>query len=303
MRTGGRFGRLLIVVALGCGLLGLTPLPASAAPNREPKHVTLTFVDRSRTQDDPTGARSAPVRTLVTEIYIPRGKGPFPLVLFAHGNAGNPGKLTQLLSAWGRAGYVVVAPTFPLTNDLNGAKSVTADFRNQPQDVRFVLDRVLRENGKKSSPLHGRIDPRRIGLAGHSLGGGTAYAVAFNGCCRDRRIDAVIAMDAVKLPFDGDYRFRGKPLLLIHLVKDPVVPFATSEGIYAVASPPKYLMALQQGVHFEPYEDVPNPHDQAVIDTTTAFWDAYVKHRNGSAKRIIRAGTQAGLSTVTAELR
>jgi dienelactone hydrolase len=293
----------VLVVALACSVVGLTPLPASARTGRDPKPVTLTFVDRSRPQDDPSGARAAPVRTLVTQVYVPRGKGPFPLVVFAHGNAGHPGKLTQLLSAWARAGYVVVAPTFPLTNDLNGAESVTVDFTNQPQDVRFVLDRVLRDNGRKSSPLHGRIDPRRIGLAGHSLGGGTAYAVAFNSCCRDRRIDAVIAMDAVKLPFDGRYRFRGKPLLLVHLVNDPVIPFTTSEGIYAVASPPKYLMALQQGVHFEPYEDVPNPHDQAVIAATTAFWDAYVKHRSGSARTVVRAGTQPGLSTVTAELR
>ena len=196
---------------------------------------------------------------------------------------------------------MVVAPTFPLTNDLNGAKSVTADFANQPQDVRFVLDRVLRENGRKSSPLHGRIDPRRIGLAGHSLGGGTAYAVAFNGCCRDRRIDAVIAMDAVKLPFDGDYRFRGKPLLLIHLVKDPVVPFATSEGIYAVAFAAEVPDGAAAGRALRALRGRANPHDEAVIDATTAFWDAYVKHRNGSAKRVIRAGTQAGLSTVTAE--
>jgi predicted dienelactone hydrolase len=228
----------LVAIALACGLVGLAPLPASAKTSREPKHVTLTFVDRSRPQEDPTGARSAPVRTLVTEVYVPHGKGPFPLVVFAHGNAGNPGKLTQLLSAWARAGYVVVAPTFPLTNDLNGAKAVPGDYRNQPRDVRFVLDRVLRENHKRTSPLHRRIDPRRIGLAGHSLGGGTAYAVAYSDCCRDRRIDAVIAMDALKLPFDGAYRFRGKPLLLIHLVKDPVVPFSTSEGIYAVAAPP-----------------------------------------------------------------
>jgi fermentation-respiration switch protein FrsA (DUF1100 family) len=303
MRTGGRVGRLALAVALAGSLIGLTPGASSAASTRDPKHITLTFVDRSRPQDDPTGARSAPVRTIVTQIYLPRDRGPAPLVVFAHGNAGNPGKLTQLLSAWARAGYVVVAPTFPLTNDLNGAKSAVIDFANQPQDVRFVLDRVLRANGKKSSPLHGRIDPRRIGLAGHSLGGATAYAVAFNRCCRDRRIDAVVTMDALKLPFDGSYRFRGKPLLLIHLVKDPVVPFSTSEGIYAVAAPPKYLMALQEGVHFEPYEDVPNPHDQAVIDATTAFWGAYVKHRHGNGKRIVRAGTEPGLSTVTSQRR
>jgi dienelactone hydrolase len=302
MRSGGRVGRALVLAALACGLVGLAPLPASAVKSREPKHVTLTFVDRSRPQEDPTGARSAPVRTLVTEVYMPPGTGRFPLVVFAHGNAGNPGKLTQLLSGWARAGYVVVAPTFPLTNDLNGAKAVPGDFRNQPQDVRFVLDRVLRENRRRSSALHHRIDPRRIGLAGHSLGGGTAYAVAFSSCCRDRRVDAVIAMDAVKLSFGGDYRFRDKPILLIHLVKDPVVPFSTSEAVYAVAAPPKYLMALQIGVHFEPYEDAPNPHDRAVIAATTAFWDAYLKHERGAAKRVIRAGTQPELSTVTAKL-
>jgi dienelactone hydrolase len=292
----------LVVAGLLCGLVGLAPRPASAATSPEPKHITLTYVDRSRPQEDPTGARSAPVRTLVTEAYVPGGKGPFPLVVFAHGNAGNPGKLTQLFSAWARAGYVVVAPTFPLTNDLGGAKAITIDYRNQPQDVRFVLSRVLRENRRRASPLRGKIDPTRIGLAGHSLGGGTAYAVAYSDCCRDRRIDAVIAMDAVKVPFDGHYRFRGKPLLLIHLVKDPVVPFSTSEGIYAVAAPPKYLMALQIGVHFEPYEDVPNPHDQAVIAATTAFWDSFLKHERGAAKRVIRAGTQPNLSTVTAQL-
>jgi dienelactone hydrolase len=302
MRSGGTFGRALIVAVVISALLGLTPLPASAKVGRGPKHVALTFVDRSRPQDDPTGARSAPVRTLVTDVYLPRGPGPFPLVVFAHGNAGNPGKLTQLLSAWARAGFVVVAPTFPLTNDLGGAKATPGDFTNQPADVRFVLDRVLRESRRRASALHHRIDPRRIGLAGHSLGGGTAYAVAYNDCCRDRRIDAVIAMDALKLPFDGGYRFRGKPLLLIHLRKDPVVPFSASEGVYAVAAPPKYLMALQIGVHFEPYEDAPNPHDEAVIAATTAFWDAYLKHERGAAKRVIRAATQPGLSTVTAKL-
>src|SRR3954463_11081764 len=105
-RMGRRVRRASVVVALVCALLGLAPLPASAARGGEAKHVSLTFVDRSRPQEDPTGARSAPVRTLVTEVYVPRGKGPFPLVMFAHGNAGNPGKLTQLLSAWARAGYV-----------------------------------------------------------------------------------------------------------------------------------------------------------------------------------------------------
>ena len=303
MLHGGRIGQVLIAGALAVGLVGVVPSTAGAA-ERDPKHHTLVFVDRSRATDDPTGTRSAPVRRLVTEVYVPRGKGPFPLIVFAHGNAGNPGKLTQLLRAWSRAGYVVVAPTFPLTNDATEGPSVIVDFVNQPADVSFVIDRVLRQARRAGTPLSGTVNPRRIGLAGHSLGGGTTYAVAFNDCCRDPRIDAVITMDAVRLPFgEDDYRFRNQPLLMIHLLDDPVVPFETSETIYAIAAPPKYLMALQTGVHFEPFEDVPNPHDDAVIAASTAFWDAYLKDRPGAARQVVRAGTEPGLSDVRSQLR
>jgi dienelactone hydrolase len=295
--------RAAVVLMIVVGLIGLVPTGAGAAGDHQVRHVTLTLVDHGRPTEDPTGARSADSRTLVTEVYIPRGKGPFPLVVFAHGNAGNPGKLTQMLGAWARAGYVVAAPAFPLTNDLTDAPSIIVDYVNQPADVSFVIDRVLRQARRPRSPLYRRVNAHRIGLAGHSLGGGTAYGVAFNDCCRDRRIDAVITMDAVRLPFgDNKYDFSGKPLLMIHIVGDPVVPFSTSEDIFAIAAPPKYLMALNQGIHFEPFENAPSPHDAAVIAATTAFWDGYLKHRPAARRHIVAAGTEAGLSRVTATL-
>jgi len=291
-------------LAFAVAIAGIAPTGAHAADDRRVRHVTMAFVDRSRPTEDPTGARSAPTRTLVTQVYIPRGKGPFPLIMFAHGNAGHPGKLTQLLSAWASAGYVVVAPTFPLTNDLTEAASIIIDFVNQPADVRYTLDRVLREAKRPRSPLYRRIDSRRIGLAGHSLGGATAYGVAFHPCCRDRRIDAVISMDGVKAPFgDRDFAFRGTPLFLIHLFGDPVVPFSISEGIFAIAAPPKYLMAMKEGIHFEPFEDAPSPHDEAVVAASTAFWNGYLKDRSSARRRIVSAGTVPGLSQVTAVLR
>ena len=43
----------------------------------------------------------------------PRGKGPFPLIVFAHGSAGHPEKFTKLFSSWAAAGYIVAAPAFP----------------------------------------------------------------------------------------------------------------------------------------------------------------------------------------------
>ena len=83
----------------------------------------------------------------------------------------------------------------------------------------------------RGSPLYHHVDAQHIGLAGHSLGGATAYGVGFNSCCRDPRVEAVIAMDAIKLPF-GKHRFSftGKPLLLIHIKGDPVVSYLLLAG-------------------------------------------------------------------------
>jgi dienelactone hydrolase len=282
----------------------LVPGPAGAARRdpAPPRHVTLTLVDRSRPTEDPAGIRNAATRTLVTEVYIPRGKGPFPLVAFAHGFNGHPGKLTQLLSAWASAGYVVVAPTFPLTNDLDPSlPGVLVDYANQPGDVSYAIDRVVSQSRRRSSPLYRKVDARHLGLAGHSLGGATAIGATFNRCCRDERIDALIVMDGREAPFGtAKYVYRRTPLLIVHLTGDPVVTFDYAEQLFAKAATPKYLMALSEGIHFEPFEDVANPHDAAVIAATTAFWDAYLGGDRAARRHIVRAGTEPGLSTVTA---
>jgi hypothetical protein len=62
-------------------------------------------------------------------------------------------------------------------------------------------------------------------------------------------------------------------------------------------------MALTQGIHFEPYENTPNVHDAAVMSATVAFWDAYLRHEPGAARRVVSVGTQHGLSRVYARLR
>jgi dienelactone hydrolase len=304
MRVANRVGLVTIAAILLATLTAPAPVGAARRYTRRARHLSLTFVDRSRPTEDPTGTRSAATRTLITDVYVPRGKGPFPLIAFAHGFNGNPGKLTQLLGAWARAGYVVVAPAFPLTNDLTPAPGVLADYAHQPADVKFAVDRVIKLSHRRRSPLFHKVDPSRMGLAGHSLGGVTALGATFNTCCRDPRIDALVIMDSRLAPYGNDtFVFRKLPLLIIHLTGDPVVPFSFAQELFVAARPPKYLMALSTGVHFEPYEDVPSPHDAAVIAATTAFWNGYLRNDRAARHRIVRAGTEAGLSTVTATLR
>ena len=45
-----------------------------------------------------------------------KSAGPFPLIVFAHGFNITPTPYAPMLRAWVRAGFVVAAPIFPLTN-------------------------------------------------------------------------------------------------------------------------------------------------------------------------------------------
>lgn len=107
---------------------------------------TETFVDPTKETDPPIGT---PDRTLVTTIRFPETGGPYPLIVLAHGFNGHPRKFTELTEAWAKAGYVVAAPAFPLTNDELVVPRVVADYKNQPADVSFVVDQLLELSGAR----------------------------------------------------------------------------------------------------------------------------------------------------------
>jgi predicted dienelactone hydrolase len=301
----------LLTAAGACGGDGSSEPSASSEPDErsvpersapyEVATLTETFVDDSRPIDDPQGPRSAPERTLETHLYVPEGEGPFPLVVHAHGFDGHPRKYIELATTWAEAGYVVALPAFPLTNDATGAPGILADYVSQPADVAFVIDEVLALSAGDHPMLGGRVDEERIAVSGHSLGGATAYGLTFNDCCRDERVDAVILMSTLPLPFGDDtYTFEGVPLLLLQITEDPIVPYDNAETTYDAATSPKFLVGLEGAGHFEPYEDAPSPHDDLVKTATTAFWDAYLYEDPDAPARLIDAAESSDSATVTA---
>jgi predicted dienelactone hydrolase len=291
-----RVALALVVAASALGPAGLAP--AALAEQREVAVLQATFVDRSRPTAAHAGMPRASNRTLVTTIWYPRAVDrPLPLVVFAHGSNDDPRRHTGLLRAWARAGYVVAAPAFPLTNRGLPGRPLDRDVAHQPEDLSFVISEMFALGGSPSGPLAGLIDSERLGVAGYSLGGQTVYGAAFHACCRDQRIDVVIAMSARKGSFEGgSYRWEGTPLLLLHGSADRI--YSTSRRIYRHAQSPKYLVTIRGATHASPFDDEPDPAARIVRRVTVGFYDRYLKGDDTALARLLIAARLRGIATL-----
>jgi predicted dienelactone hydrolase len=235
----------------------------------------VTFVDNSRpTQAAPErGLPARPNRTLPALIVYPRAKGRFPLVEFSHGVISNGPEHAAMLQTWARAGYVAVAPTFPLSSGPNGRIN---DIVNQPGDVSFVLTSVLKMARAASGPIAGRVAIDCVAVSGHSLGAATTLDVAYNSCCRDNRIKAVIEMSGVLVPINGGNFDTppATPLLLLHGDNDTVVPIKDSQVAFARLHGDRYFITFHGGNHVSIFAGTDGELMQRAI---LAFLDAKLK--------------------------
>jgi dienelactone hydrolase len=262
-----------------------TPAPddeitTSAPPDEPGEPLVLDLVDADRPTAEGASSPGAPDRTLTTTVRLPPGTEPAPLIVFAHGLSGHPDVFTQLLAEWAAAGFVVAAPAFPLTNrEVPDAWENWWDVQQQPGDMTFVTDQLLAANDDPSSPLHGRIDPERIGFGGLSLGGATTYLAGLNQATRDPRVDAAMVLDGVAFHDDATDTFlepSGVPALVAHCDGDPLADLQVARDAYALLAPPKYLVVLHGECHAEAFEDTPHALDAVAPGVTTAFWQAYL---------------------------
>lgn len=157
----------------------------------------------------------------------PPAVGRFPLVIFSHGLSGSPEWCAAALAAWASAGFVVAAPTFPYTSEF-ARDYRRGDIVNQPDDVRFVLDRVRRLDVAPGDALRGRINGRRVAAVGHSAGGYTTSGLFTAG--HDPRLRAGVIMAGWAAPG----AFAGPPATMLFLqgTADPVVPPEVSRAAF-----------------------------------------------------------------------
>jgi predicted dienelactone hydrolase len=193
-----------------------------------------------------------------------------PLVVFSHGYTGCGLQSVSLTEELARHGYVVAAPdhadaaichTLPLSRDA--PKPVAApqpsifdpsawddsSRADRRQDVEAVIDGLL-----KNSEFEPILDPQKIGLAGHSLGGYIVVGMAGGWpSWSDSRIRAVLALSPYVMPFQlkntlGNVRV---PLMYQGGTLDVgITPFLKGpEGAYAVANSPVYFLELKSAAH------------------------------------------------------
>jgi alpha-beta hydrolase superfamily lysophospholipase len=276
---------------------------------------TIRLVDTSRTITLANG-RTEP-RTLLTYVRYPalgptgatdvrnapaaRTDGPFPLVLFGHGYALTPAAYAALLESWARSGYVVAAPVFPLENANAPGGPDESDLSNQPGDMRFVISGMLAMSNAPSGLLAGLIDQAKIAVAGHSDGGDTALAVAYDRSWRDPRVSAAIILSGAEMPGVEAFTFPsgGPPLLAIQGTADTVNPPSATQAFFREAQPPKYLLSLLGAEHLPPYS-VEQPQLGIVEHVTISFLNGYLKQKPKALQELIRLGSVPQIASMLA---
>ncbi|MEO2168280.1 MAG: alpha/beta fold hydrolase [bacterium] len=283
---------VFLVAGAGCG--DSQPESAQSAPAQiEPAEVTAeerSFIDTTRATPANREFEGAPERTLETRLwYAPtqlnsdacssKGCG---LLVLAHGFGGNTGRFDIFARELASRGWIVVAPSFPLTNDRGpgGFGSAIGDLIEQPGDLSFLIDQLFAAFGESGDVLHGRVDAGRIGLVGHSLGGATVIALDRHDCCWDKRVGAtfLVAPTVFLLPIFGDATDPvGAPILLLAGTEDFAVAPEIVADFFAVLGGFK-IFALLQGydhvTHLEAGEPAPFPER---IAGTARLADAFFR--------------------------
>jgi predicted dienelactone hydrolase len=116
---------------------------------------------------------------------------PFPVVVFSHGHAAFAVESLFLMEHLASHGYVSAAcEHVGNTFGTYQAEKLVKGLEDRPLDVSLVLDTMLSWNDDDASPLHGRLDPDRVGMAGHSMGAYTTFVMMGPEVSIQRFVDA-----------------------------------------------------------------------------------------------------------------
>ncbi len=203
--------------------------------------------------------------------------GRYPLIVFSHGSGGHRRQSTFLTTHLASHGYVVAAVDHvgntyrdmmqlavavrsgaPLPDTAAVVRELGA---SRPADVAFMTDQVL------AGDFAASIDPDRMGMVGHSMGGWTTLLMAG----RDRRLGAVVLLAPAggrcgngANPFAEALDFewgREVPALYLVAARDIVSPLEGMYDLLARTPGPRRLLALADADHWHFCDRVEQVHE------------------------------------------
>jgi len=126
------------------------------------------------------------------DAIFPSSGGRLPVIIFSPGSGGSAYAYRELTSGWARRGFLVIGLTHADARPRLRAAGVPEDklqatllanganpdaWSRRVGDVTAVLD-LLPRSEQLHPALHGRADPARVGVAGHSFGAFTSMLLA-----------------------------------------------------------------------------------------------------------------------------
>jgi len=239
-------------------------------------------------------------RDIPIKVYYPIDAGPRPFIVISPGFGGDKDGYAYLAYGWASAGYVVEVVTHEGTDRpalLEFGASISTDqaksFAQQvlrTGDISFAISSIPQLEQLVPSLAHA-IDASRVGVAGHSMGAGTALLIAGAtaqppggppASFRDARVRAAIAMSPQGPGEEGFYAGSWSPVAIPVMTmsgtldagiggQDPtwrLAPFAamTGENKYQVTVQGAGHLAFALGGTFAP----------CILAETVAFWHEYL---------------------------
>jgi dipeptidyl aminopeptidase/acylaminoacyl peptidase len=238
-------------------------------------------------------------------MQVPRGEGPFPVVILNHGYI-PPSQYVSGSDTWrpadhlARNGFLTLAPDF---RGWAGSTSGSNYFRTG-----LVIDALNLISSLDSIP---QADTRYIGMWGHSMGGG----VTLTSLVVDSRIDAAVLYAPVSGDFADNYEKWGdanseamgegdtvrdlyveavedanyvRQVSPINYLKHVQAPVQIHQGTVDVTTPPGWAEAIAEGlsaaekdIEYFAYEGQNHAFQGAAwrlfLDRITAFYDAELR--------------------------
>lgn len=293
------------------------PSPVLAANAAPPSPAETAFADSA---SDPLSGSSMQTaeftlhdgsrnRDIPLKIYYPEHvSGSLPLIIFSPGYGGNREGYEYLAAGWRDAGYFVIVLTHMGSDNaafaqigLRGASDPGTAFQLQQQrtaDIRFVASSI--KNIEKQVPqAHGHIDKKRIGVAGHSMGAGSALLIAGatssapdgkTQSFRDDHVRAVIAMSPQGVGAEGftDHSWdnMSDPIMTMSGTRDRGIggqlPSWRTQAYQHMPAGNKYEVIVNGAEHLS--FAVAGRFHNCILQSTTAFWDKYLKGESADIK-------------------